>query len=52
MATMKVIFVICLLIVFVHSWSEELVQTEGGVVRGVVQDVYRSFKVKYLNEIE
>jgi cholinesterase len=42
---MKAVIVLCLIaLVQVNCWSEDLVQTEGGLVRGVVQDVYRSFK--------
>eukprot|EP00029_Vermamoeba_vermiformis_P012183 TRINITY_DN69_c0_g1_i2.p1 TRINITY_DN69_c0_g1~~TRINITY_DN69_c0_g1_i2.p1 ORF type:complete len:528 (-),score=132.78 TRINITY_DN69_c0_g1_i2:32-1615(-) len=43
---MKIIIALCLLVAVaqIQCWSEDLVQTEGGLVRGVVQDIYRSFK--------
>jgi hypothetical protein len=48
---MKAVIVLCLIaLVQVNCWSEDLVQTQGGLVRGVVQDVYRSFKVSIYYE--
>ena len=48
---MRQLLLLSLLVAAALCLSEDQAQTEGGLVRGIVSDGYRAFKVLYYNKL-